>query len=239
MEADLKDELEKPLDITKEGGWKTVRMEDGSKQKVWLSSGEDILASSGIVHWREDVEHLRNQLKVEQPGTVDSLDFDQKRRDDRKMKESVSREKKRLKEEEARIQVTDRVAQEDDEDKENIDEDDNLDMGEDFKVRTVNKKRKVDIMGPVSTVVDRLNLSSREMAVTSAATVKALGVEVADTNISVSTAWRKRTKGRLELASSIKESFVPSKFLALHWDGKTLNLVRGEKGNFVAVYIAM
>ena len=46
MEADLKDELEKPLDITKEGGWKTVRMEDGSKQRVWLPSGEDILASS-------------------------------------------------------------------------------------------------------------------------------------------------------------------------------------------------
>ena len=46
MEADLKDELEKPLDITKEGGWKTVRMVDGSKRRVWLPSGEDILASS-------------------------------------------------------------------------------------------------------------------------------------------------------------------------------------------------
>ena len=105
------------------------------------------------------------------------------------------------------------------------------DINDNFKGQ-VRKEKKVDIMGPVSLVADRLNLSCMEMAMTSAATVKAMGMKVAETNISVSTAWRKRTKARLDLARSIKDSF------SLHWDGKTLTMSCGVRGNFVAIYVS-
>ena len=121
---------------------------------------------------------------------------------------------------------------------ENSDEEDDIDNNDsDFKASEMKRSKKVDIMGPVSQVADRLNISCRTMAMTSAATVKAMGLQVADTNISVTTAWRKRTQGRLEVAATIKENFVPSKFLALHWDGKTLNMSRGDRANFVAIYV--
>ena len=71
----------------------------------------------------------------------------------------------------------------------------------------------------------------------SAVTVKALGVKVADTNISYSTVWRRRTKQRQEWASSLKEAFIPFSLSGLHWDGKTLGLYRKEKSNFVVVYL--
>ena len=92
-------------------------------------------------------------------------------------------------------------------------------------------------MGPVSATADRLNLSCRQIAMSSAATAKALGVSVADTNISVTTAWRKRTENRQVLAATIKETFVCPKLSCLHWDGKTLKMAREIKGNFVAIYV--
>ena len=58
------------------------------------------------------------------------------------------------------------------------------------------RNKKVNVMGPVSATADRLNLSCRQIAMSIAATAKALGVSVADTNISVTTAWRKRTENR-------------------------------------------
>ena len=89
-------------------------------------------------------------------------------------------------------------------------------------------------MGPMSTTADRLNVSCRKMAMLGSAAVKSVGVSLSDTNISVTSAWRHRTKNRLDLAASIKQNF---KILTLHWDGKTLKLRRGVKGNFIAIYV--
>ena len=108
---------------------------------------------------------------------------------------------------------------------------------EEFKVRESSRQQKVDVMGPVSVTADRLNLSCRQMAMSSAATARALGLSVEDTNILVTTAWRKRTESGNVLAVKIKESFVCPELSCLHWDGKTLKMARETKGNFVAIYV--
>ena len=99
------------------------------------------------------------------------------------------------------------------------------------------RKKKVNVRGPVSITADRRNLSCHQITMSSAATAKALGVSVADTNILVTTAWRKRTENRQVLAATIKETFVCPKLSCLHWDGKTLKMAREIKGNFVAIYV--
>ena len=40
---------------------------------------------SGITDWREDLKHLQNQLKRDQIGTCDRLDFVQKKKENRKL----------------------------------------------------------------------------------------------------------------------------------------------------------
>ena len=42
---------------------------------------------SGITDWKEDLQHLYNQLQRDQVGTCDRLDFKHKKKDDRKVLE--------------------------------------------------------------------------------------------------------------------------------------------------------
>ena len=233
VEEELKKDLEIPLDITKQGIWRTIKV-DGISERVWLPSGKEILARSGILNWKEDLDHLTNQLTVEQPGCVERLDLRQAKRDSRKLREFMAEERQNEEAANIRKPQLENMEDESDDGEGEIDE---VDLNDNFKGGEISKKKKVDIMGPVSMVADRLNLSCMEMAMTSAATVKAMGMNVADTNISVSTAWRKRTKARLEQARSIKDSFSPCQFNSLHWDGKTLTMSCGVKGNFVAIYV--
>ena len=100
------------------------------------------------------------------------------------------------------------------------------------------KSERLNVMGPMSTTADRLNVICRKMAMLGSAAVKSVGVNLSDTNISVTSAWRHRTKNRLDLVSSIKQNYNPCKILSLHWDGKTLKLRRGVKGNFIAIYVS-
>ena len=82
---DLKEDLEMPLNIT--------------KQKA-----TDIIHSSGIKDWKEEVMHLNNQLSKEQVGCPGPMDFRQKKRDDRLLKtmsdSAKSAAKRQAKEEE-------------------------------------------------------------------------------------------------------------------------------------------
>ena len=48
---------------------------------------QEVLKDSGIKDWKEDLQHLHNQLEKEQIGTCDSQDFKQKKKDNRKIKE--------------------------------------------------------------------------------------------------------------------------------------------------------
>ena len=86
------------------------------------------------------------------------------------------------------------------------------------------KRRRLDIAGAVSITGDRLNVSCRQKVMLSASVVKAAGVSVHDTNISVSTVWRKGRKQRMETAAKIKEDFVKPEHLLIHWDDKMMKL---------------
>ena len=230
-EEEFRKTLDRPLNIMKMA-CVTVMIVDGVKQSVRLPSGEEILATSGILDWQEDLKHLRNQLTVEQPGCCDSFDMRQDKRDKRKIADVISEQKRRkMCKDESEKFFEKAVIGEYDSDEEACDDGD-------FKVNKQERKiKKIDVMGPVAATADRLNLSCRAMAMSSAATAKALGVKVSDTNISRSTAWRKRTMKRKETVDTIKESFVPYSLSGLHWDGKSLWMARKEKGTFVAVYL--
>ena len=65
------------------------------KEQVWLPSGEEILAKSGIISWKEDLKHLKNQLKSDQIGAFGACDMKQKRKDDRKLRDSQKEDERR------------------------------------------------------------------------------------------------------------------------------------------------
>ena len=56
--------LDRPMNIMRMDCVKTMIV-DGVKKNVGLPSGEEILATGGILDWQEDLQHLRNQLTVE------------------------------------------------------------------------------------------------------------------------------------------------------------------------------
>ena len=94
---------------------------------------------------------------------------------------------------------------------------------EDFEGKGTKRTKKIDVTGPVSLTADRLGLSSRQRAMFSAAVAKYIGVDVAERNISVTTAFRKGQDGRKAKSDSIREDFVKPDKVALHWDGKTVS----------------
>ena len=69
-----------------------------------------------------------------------------------------------------------------------------------FNIPTEPKKKKLDISGAISVTGDRLNLSYRQRAMIASNVVQAAGISVHDTNISVTTAWRKGKDKRTEKA---------------------------------------
>ena len=50
---------------------------------------EDVLKSSGIKDWKEDLQHLHNQMERDQIGTCLSEDFKQRKKDNREAKEKM------------------------------------------------------------------------------------------------------------------------------------------------------
>ena len=178
QEEELRKTLDIPMNIMKMASVKTMIV-DGVKQSVRLPSGEEILATSGILDWQEDLEHLRNQLTVEQPGCCDMFDMKQDRRDKRKRGDLFSEEKRRKISQDATAKLFEKAVL----DEFSSEEETNSD--EEFQViKSERKPKKIDVMGPVAASADRLNLSCRAMAMSSAATAGALGVKVSDTNIS-------------------------------------------------------
>ena len=54
--------------------------------------GEEILRQGGITDWEEELNHLRNQLTPEQPGTCDGYDMRQRKRDNMKLMEEQNQQ---------------------------------------------------------------------------------------------------------------------------------------------------
>ena len=207
----LKEDLQMPLNI--------------AKQKA-----ADIIRSSGIKDWQEEVAYLSAQLSKEQVGCPGPMDFRQKKRDNRLLKTmSVSDQSaakrqaeednlERLKKEENNQEVNSNEMEEkkDEEDK----------TYKNKKADMQGGKRKINVMGPISLTADARNLSLRDSVVMAASVSKAMGVNIDDTNISKSTAWYQRSKERVKRAEKVMDEFVCPDKVVVHWDGKTLTPYR-------------
>ena len=205
------------------------------KEQVWLSSGEEILARSGIISWEEDVKHLQNQLKSDQIGTCGARDMKQKRKNDRKLRDSQKEDARR--EASKRQMCREKEVEEDDD----AEEDNNNDASYTPPRKRCPKdggRRKVNLMASMAAAGDRSNTSCRTIALLGAAAAKGLGVKWSATNCSYTSAWRQRTKEREKKWEDIKSSWSAPYAVILHWDGKTLKLRRGQSANFVAIYVS-
>ena len=80
-------------------------------------------------------------------------------------------------------------------------------MDQDFTFRGKKTQSKKDIIVPVTATADRLGLSFRQIYLFSASVANTLGVDIDNTNISQTSAWRKTHKERLRITRTIKEDF--------------------------------
>ena len=221
-----------------------VMKEDSFRAKMNLPlnilkvKGEDILCQGGITDWKEELQHLRNQLTPEQPGTCDGYDMRQMKRDRRKLveeqnieltKQGLEQEKRELNQRKESY----RRSVEGGEEEEHATDDNDYVVP---KKRV--KKRKVDVMGHIARTADARGVSIRDRAAVAASVATSLGVDLADTNISVGTAWKKAQSKRLSIAIKVKEDFVCPQRVALHWDGKTCKEKGNKKSGRVCVYLS-
>lgn len=189
---------------------------------------------SGIIDWKEDLLHLENQLKREQIGSCDSLDFKQKKRDHNKLKiklKSIRGQARKVSgpgmDQIEEDDIVDTLEGVEDKDKNDID----------FQVKSVAKK-KVDIMGPISATADRLGLTVRQRCTIAASVANSLGVDIEGTNICQTSAWNKARKERVKLSNTIMEEFTRPDKAVVHWDGKILKVRGNNQSNRVCVYIS-
>ena len=96
---------------------------------------------------------------------------------------------------------------------------------------------KKDIMGAIAVTGDRLGLSVRKKTMLAASVCSAVGIDIQDTNVSTTSAWRRTRKERLDTAKAVKDNFVKPKYVTVHWDGKILKVNGNMQSNRVAVYI--
>ena len=205
---------------------------------------ESILkVDSGITDWREDLQHLHNQLLTEQPGTCSQQDMSQRKTDNRKLLAKLRADAKNVTgagmdeieaDDEEEEDITEERNKKTEADDVTDDDDDDLDFV--VKEREM-KRQKLDVMGPVSSTADRLGLSVRQRTMISAAVANSLGVDIDTTNINTSSAWKRSKQERLTMSSKIKEEFpVPPKLVG-HWDGKIFKIKGNLVSNRVCVYI--
>ena len=198
---------------------------------------ETIIQQSETMDWREEVEYLRNQMTREQAGCVGSFDTRQKKRDDRILKEEISKEAKAAETESLKRKLMKNKADYDKENKEEtLDENDN---DNNFEIKTAKKgKKKIDVMGKISLTCDALNISIRDRTVISASVANALGVDLDKTNINKTTAGKVGKKLRLEKSADILTNFDCPDKVVVHWDGKTLKLKGRIESKRVCIFIS-
>ena len=209
---------------------------------ILKTGGEAILCASGIIDWEEEVQHLRNQLSPSQVGCCEGFDLRQQSRDMRRLKEKNRREEAvrtetmRTNERDAAFK-SEKEASMKFENQENMDKrkvDDNDEVYEESKSR---KKKKIDIMGPISVTADARGLSYRDRTAVAASLCNSLNIPLQDTNINISSGRRKARQNRVKIAAKVKEEFKCPDLVSVHWDGKILMLKGKIKSHRVAVSI--
>ena len=93
-------------------------------------------------------------------------------------------------------------------------------------------------MGQIAMTADARGLSLRDRTAIAASVANSLGVDIKDTNISVSNAHERAKKQRILISDKVKEEFVCPVRAALHWDGKTLKIKRNKKSGRVCIYLS-
>ena len=81
-------------------------------------------------------------------------------------------------------------------------------------------------------------MSIRDRTALAASVVNALGIDVNNTNISVTSAWNRAKIERKKISKSVKENFRCPEKISIHWDGKTLKMKGNLKSNRVCVYVS-
>ena len=111
---------------------------------------ENLKSEAGITDWREDLQHLHNQLEREKPGTCRGYDVKQKKKDNRKLKELISSSKTSTIDDIEEVEADEEDEEEDKSAKYTV------------KERRSRPVPKLDVMGPVSATLDKLACLSRQ-----------------------------------------------------------------------------
>ena len=200
---------------------------------------------SGITNWKVELEHLENQLKPTQVGTVVGLDKHQEKREKRKSEDAARLEAARKK---ALLDKADNRCDDSnilDEEEGSLDYNFNdIDPGDsdytEAGEEVINKPRakKINVMGTVARSGMARRVSHANQAVIAAATCRALNIDINTTNISLTSAARHNKIERANTAKNIREQFEVPQFVSLHYDGKQITTKgRREKSNRVSVSI--
>ena len=227
-----KDRASKPSFLKKEENF--VKNVLDMPFKILSRNYEDNLKSeAGITAWKEDLQHLHNQMQREQVGTCRGYDKKQQKKDNRKLKELLSSLP------DVSTSTMDDIEEVDSDEAEDDIEEDSDDTSAEYTVKGGKKPvQRLDVMGPISATADRLGLSVRARCMMSASVANALGVDISETNINRGAAWMKAKKERVKMSEFIKENFVCPKLVDVHWDGKMLTEKGNKESNRVAVYIS-
>ena len=185
---------------------------------ITKKNADIIIKGCGILDWQEETQYLQNQLSLEQPRCPGSWDSRQEKRDNQLRKAELTRAARAEKEKVVEGEIMLEEEHKDDDHK--SDDDD-----EEWTTRASNsKKPKLDIMGHIAPACDDRNTYTRDETVLATAVVKACGTDSMNTNINKSTACVQRRKMRLANAKMVKDKFVYTEKVVVHWDGKTLTL---------------
>ena len=202
--------------------------------------GELILCQSGLKSWEEELTHLRNQLDPRQVGSCEGYDIRQKKKEERLLKDKIAAEKSASK---VKLEAVERnkMLKEEAEAShkyENCEEEGKKRHLDDPDFCGPKKRlKKIDIMGAISRTSDARGLSLRDRIAVAASVTNAIGVDLNQTNINLSSAHRRAKAERIRIAKSVKEEFKCPDLVSLHWDGKTLTIKGKIKSNRIAVYL--
>ena len=168
------------------------RSDLGKPFNILKNNGETILCQSGIKDWKEELQYLKQQLSPSQKGCRDALDKAQGKKDERKLREKQReedfREQKRKDSVKRQLMV--------DSDEEEADFSDLADSDDIFKVPEPKKTAKMDIIGRISNTADAGGVSLRDRTAIAASVCNAIGLNVKETNINVTSAWKSAKKMR-------------------------------------------
>ncbi|XP_044597459.1 uncharacterized protein LOC123274025 [Cotesia glomerata] len=95
---------------------------------------------------------------------------------------------------------------------------------------TAKRTPKINIMTPeLAAALDRGNVSSRSATYVLAATLKSVGFDTRNVNLSYKTIQRQRIIHRKEIAKGLKEDLKFNDNYVVHWDGKLLSDIVGTE----------